>query len=160
MEQLHQKYDNEQSGYVSKEVSVVQALHDSMALTRLPAPEPSEFSGDPLMFIKWSASFKALIEQRCTNSAGRLFFHQKYISGEARSVLEGSFYRKDEEAYNQAWEALNACYGHPVVIQRAYREKLSNWPKISSWDSVKLRQYSDFLTACSNAIPHIKYFKY
>lgn len=155
-EQLHQNHDNEQADSVSKEVSLVQALHDTMALTRLPAPEPSVFSGDPLKFIEWSTSFKALIERRCTNPADRLFYLQKYISGEARSVLEGNFYRKDEDAYNQAWEALNARYGHPFVIQRAYREKLNNWPKISSRDSVKLRQYSDFLTACSNAMPHIK----
>lgn len=133
-EQLHQNYGNGQSDNVSKEVSLVQALHDTMALTRLPAPEPSVFSGDPLKFIEWSTSFKALIERRCTNPADRPFYLQKYISGEAQSVLEGSFYRKDEEAYNQAWEALNARYGHPFVIQRAYREKLNNWPKISSRD--------------------------
>ena len=148
--------NNEQSNNVSEDISLVQASHDTTALTRLPAPEPPVFSGDPLKFIEWSTSFKALIERRCTNPADRLFYLQKYISGEARSVLEGSFYRKDEDAYNQAWEALNARYGHPFVIQRAYREKLNNWPKISSRDSVKLRQYSDFLTACSNAMPHIK----
>lgn len=148
--------NNEQSNNVSKDISLVHAVYDMMTLTRLPAPEPSVFSGDPLQFIEWSTSFKALIERRCTNPADRLFYLQKYINGEARSVLEGSFYRKDEEAYNQAWEALNARYGHPFVIQRAYRERLNNWPKISSKDSVRLRQYSDFLTACSNAMPHIK----
>ncbi|KAG7496410.1 hypothetical protein JOB18_018512 [Solea senegalensis] len=154
--QLHQISNNELASPANNEVSLVQALHDTMALTRLPAPEPSVFSGDPLKFLEWSTSFKALIERRCTNQADRLFYLQKYISGEAQSVLEGSFYRKDEEAYNQAWEALNSRYGHPFVIQRAYREKLNNWPKINSRDSIKLRQYSDFLTTCSNAMPHIK----
>lgn len=80
----------------------------------------------------------------------------KYISSEARSVLEESFYRKDEEAHNQAWEALNARYGHPFIVEHAYKEKLNNFTKMSSQYCVKLRQYSDFLTACSNAIPHIK----
>lgn len=157
-EQSHHitNYGNVQSNNASKEVSLVQALHETMALIRLPAPKPSVFLGDPLKFIEWSAGFKALIERKCTNPADRLFYLQKYISGEARSVLEGSFYRKDEEAYSQAWEALNARYGHPFVMQRAYREKLNNWPKNSSRDSVKLRQYSNFLTACSNAMPHIK----
>lgn len=60
-----------------------------------------------------------------------------FVSGEAQSVLEGSFYRKDDEAYDQAWEALNSRYGHSFVIQRAFREKLNNWPKISSRESVK-----------------------
>lgn len=47
-----QNYDNEQVNNVDKEVSLVQALHDIMSLTRLPAPEPSVFSGDPLKFIE------------------------------------------------------------------------------------------------------------
>ncbi|XP_034150370.1 uncharacterized protein LOC114839868 [Esox lucius] len=146
----------EQTTHFDKETSVVQALHDTMVLSRLPAPEPSVFSGDPLKFLEWRTSFKALIEQRCTNSADKLFYLQKYISGEAQSVLEGSFYRKDDEAYGQAWEALNSRYGHPFAIQCAFREKLNNWPKIGSRESVKLRELSDFLTACSNAMPHIK----
>lgn len=140
----------------NNELSLVQALHDTMVLTRLPAPEPSVFSGDPLKFLEWSMSFKTLIEQRCTNPADRFFYLQKHISGEARSVLDGSFYRKDDEAYDQAWDVLNARYGHPFVIQRAFRDKLNNWPKIGSRESVKLRQFSDFLTVCSNAMPHIK----
>ncbi|KAI2647804.1 Gypsy retrotransposon integrase-like protein 1 [Labeo rohita] len=128
----------------------------TVVLSRIPAPEPSVFSGDPLKFLEWRTSFKALIERRCTNPADNLFYLQKYVSGEAQSVLEGSFYRKDDEAYDQAWEALNSRYGHPFVIQRAFREKLNNWPKIGSRESAKLRQFSDFLTACSNAMPHIK----
>lgn len=44
----------------------------------------------------------------------------KYISSEARSVLEESFYRKDEEAHNRAWEALNVRYGRPFIVEHAY----------------------------------------
>ena len=120
----------EQTNTVKYETLLVQALHDSMVLTRLPAPEPSIFSGDPLHFLDWSTSFKTLIERRCTNAADKLFYLQKYIGGEARSVFEGTFFRKDDEAYDQAWETLQACYGHPFVIQCAFREKLNNWPKM------------------------------
>lgn len=127
-----------------------------MALTRLPLPEPFVFSGDPLKFTEWSTSFKALIERRCSNPADRLFYLQKYVSGEARSALEGSFYRKDEEAYQQAWQKLNARYGHSFVVQRAFREKLNKWPKIGAKEYVKLREFSDFLQTCSDAMPHIK----
>lgn len=78
---------------------------------------------------------------------------QKYIDGEARSVLEGSFYRKDEQAYQQAWEKLNARYGHSFVVQYAFREKLNRWPKIGGSEYVKLREFSDFLQSCSDAMP-------
>ena len=140
----------------SSEALVVQALHDTMVLTRLPAPEPTIFLGDPLNFIEWSTSFKTLIERRCTNPADRLFYLQKYTGGKARSVLEGSFFRKDAEAYDQAWATLNTRYGHPFVIQSAFRDKLNNWPKIERREADKLRQFSDFLTACSNAMEHVK----
>ncbi|XP_048041384.1 uncharacterized protein LOC125265300 [Megalobrama amblycephala] len=138
------------------EVSVVQAIQESMALSRLPTPEPFVFSGDPLKFLEWSTTFKALIEGCCSNPADRLFYLQKYIDGEARSVLEGSFYRKDEQAYQQAWEKLNARYGHSFVVQRAFREKLNWWPKIGASEYVKLREFTDFLQSCSDAMPHIK----
>lgn len=49
----------EQTTHSDREASV-QALHDTMILSRLPAPEPSE---DPLKFLEWRTSFKALIEQ-------------------------------------------------------------------------------------------------
>lgn len=65
-------------------------------------------------FLEWRKSFKARIERRCIDPADRLFYLQKYINGEARSVVEGSFYRKDDEAYNQAWEALNAGTASPL----------------------------------------------
>ena len=146
-----------QEGQATKnETSLIHTLQESMALTRLPLPEPTIFSGDPLKFTEWSASFKALIERRCSSPADRLFYLQKYISGEARSALEGSFYRKDEEAYQQAWEKLNDRYGHSFVMQRAFREKLNRWPKIGAKEYVKLREFSDFLQSCSSAMPHIK----
>lgn len=99
-EQTYKNNNNEQPNNNNNESLLMQALHDTMVLTRLPAPEPPVFSGDPLKFLEWSTSFKALIERRCTNPADRLFYLRKYISGEARSVLEGSFYRKDDEAYD------------------------------------------------------------
>lgn len=58
------------------------------------------------------------------------------------------------EAYTQAWDALNKRYG-PFVVQRAFRGKLSSWPKIGPKESLKLRKFSDFLISCKNAMPHV-----
>ena len=130
---------------VKNETSLVQALQESLALTRLPTPEPTVFSGDPLKFTEWSTSFEALIERRCSNPVDRMFYLQRYIAGEAKSFLEGSFYRKDEEAYQQAWDRLNTRYGNSFVVQRAFREKLNTWPRIGGKEFLKLREFSDFL---------------
>ncbi|CAI5660438.1 unnamed protein product [Oreochromis niloticus] len=60
------------------ELSLVQALKDSLAMSRLPVPEPFTFTGDPLKFVEWSTCFKALIETSCTDSAHKLFYLKKY----------------------------------------------------------------------------------
>ena len=41
------------------------------------------------------------------------------------------------------------------MIQRAFREKLNNWPRIESRESFKLRDFSNFLVTCSSAMLHI-----
>lgn len=150
----HPCSENEQEKRVD-EVLLVKALKESLAMTKLPAPEPFTFTGDPLKFTEWCTCFKALIETNCTSPAHRLFYLKRYISGDALSVLEGTFYRSDGDAYTQAWDALNKRYGHPFVVQRAFRAKLNNWPKIGPKDSLKLREFSDFLISCKNAMPHV-----
>lgn len=117
------------------------------------------FIGDPLKFTEWSNCFKALIEPSCTNPAHRVFYLKKYIGGEALCVLEGTFYRSDEDAYTQAWDALNKRYGHSFIVQRDFRGKLGSWPKIGPRESLKLREFSDFLISCKNAMPHVKGLK-
>lgn len=46
-------------------------------------------------------------------------------------------------------------YGQPFVIQCAFQQKLSNWPKIHSKNAVVLREFSDFLNACQDVMPHV-----
>ena len=57
--------------------------------------------------------------------------------------------------HTQAWEALNKYYGHSFVVQRAFRGKLSSWPKIGPKESLRLREFSDFLISCKNAMPYV-----
>lgn len=70
VEQTFENTNKEQANSAKNEASLVQALHDTVVLTRLPTPEPLVFTGDPLKFLEWSTSFKALIELRCINPAG------------------------------------------------------------------------------------------
>ncbi|KAG1927218.1 hypothetical protein F2P79_024407 [Pimephales promelas] len=145
-----------QSTTLSEVSQLAQAVQDSIAINRLPIPEPSVFNGDPIQFVDWKASFMSLIDRKGISAADKLYYLKKYVSGSAHRFLEGTFYRSDEEAYNDAWNKLNQRYGQPFIIQRAYREKLSKWHKIQSKDAEGLRTFSDFLYACLQAIPHVK----
>lgn len=41
-------------------------------------------------------------------------------------MLEGTFYRSDEDTYLQSWDVLNKCYGHPFVIQGSVKPLTSS----------------------------------
>ena len=135
---------------------LAQAIQDSITMNRLPMPEPTVFSGEPIHFIEWKASFTSLIDQKSISAADKLYYLKKYVSGPARKCLEGTFFRNDEEAYQDAWKKLNQRYGQAFVIQRAFREKLSSWPKLQSKDAEGLRSFADFTNACLLAMPHVK----
>lgn len=125
-------------------------------LNRLPIPEPSVFTGDPIQFIEWKASFISLTDKKSISSADKLHYLRKYVGGPARKTLDGILFRNNDEAYKDAWNRLNNRYGQPFTIQRAFREKLANWPKIQSKDAEGFKSFADFLQACQEAMPHVK----
>ncbi|XP_027885497.1 eukaryotic translation initiation factor 3 subunit A-like [Xiphophorus couchianus] len=86
---------------------LAQALQDSVTMNRLPMPESSTFTGDPIEFIEWKASFAALIDKRNISPADKLYYLKKYVGGSARQTLDVIFYRNDSDAYQDAWERLN-----------------------------------------------------
>lgn len=135
---------------------LAQAVQDSIAINRLPMPEPTVFNGNPIDFVEWKASFMALIDRKNISTADKLHYLKRYVGGSAQKCLEGTFYRSDDAAYSDAWNKLNQRYGQPFIIQKAFREKLSNWPKIQAKDAEGLRNFSDFLNACLQAMPHVK----
>ncbi len=135
---------------------LAQAVQDSIKLKRLPTPEPTVFSGEPISFIEWKSTFISLIEQKSISAADKLYYLKRYVTGPARKCLEGTFFRNDEEAYKDAWVKLNQRYGQPFVIQKAFRERLSHWPKVQSRDADGLRAFADFINACMLAMPHVK----
>ncbi|KAI3351066.1 hypothetical protein L3Q82_005633 [Scortum barcoo] len=142
--------------FVKQRFPGLRVFQDSIALNRLPIPEPFVFSGDPIRFFEWKAAFTSLIDQRAITPAEKLYYLKKYVGGPARQVLDGTFYRNDNDAYQDAWNKLNCRFGQPFAIQRAFRERLTSWPKIHPKDAEGLRNFSDFLNACQDAMPHIK----
>lgn len=82
------------------------------------------------------------------SSGDKLYFLKKYITGPALKVLDGIFYRNDEEAYKDAWKRLLDHYRQPFIIQRAFREKLTCWPKIQSKDPRFLR-FLELMKGCN-----------
>ena len=69
------------------QLQTISRLLEIQNQNRLPLPEPGIFTGDPLKCPVWVNAFETLIESRATNSAEKLHFLGKYVSGEAKSVV-------------------------------------------------------------------------
>lgn len=104
------------------EVNLAREIASSFTLSRLPVPEPTTFTGDPLKFIDWQLSFNALIDQKPLPVAEKMLFLKSYLGGEARKAVEGFFYRNADDAYQGAWAVLQDRYGIPFIVQKAFRE--------------------------------------
>lgn len=136
--------------------NLAQVLANSLSINRLPVPEPTTFTGDPLKFIDWKMSFTALIDRKSIPTSEKMFYLKTYLAGEARKAVEGFFYRNSHDAYQGTWKVLEERYGNPFIVQRAFREKLMRWPKVGVNDPLSLREFTDFLQGCVEAIPHVK----
>ena len=139
--------------------TLVHALQSSMALSRLPPPEPTIFNGDPLQYTEWKAGFTTLIDNKAISPQEKFYFLKKYAGKEAGKALQGYFLIHTESSYEGAWKTLEERYGNPFTLQKAFRQKLSNWTTITPTDAEGLRDYADFLQGCQKAMQHIPSLK-
>ena len=54
----------QESGLTANTPHVMAYLVEQLYLSRVPAPEPRFFSGNPLEYVAWKSAFEALIDQR------------------------------------------------------------------------------------------------
>ncbi|XP_028858350.1 uncharacterized protein LOC114803149 [Denticeps clupeoides] len=67
---------------------LAQAVQDSIKMNKLPTPEPTVFSGDPINFIEWKSTFMSLIERKGLSAADKMYYLRRYVTGSARNVLK------------------------------------------------------------------------
>ncbi|XP_067939480.1 uncharacterized protein [Watersipora subatra] len=138
---------------------IIKAFTQSLAMSKLPTPEPPVFTGETLKYKDWKKAFNAMIVYRGLSDRKNLFYLQRYVSGEAAEAISGYFTLDSRSAYSDAQAVLDRRYGNSFVISEAFRTRLENWPKISARDGAALRRFSDFLGQCNAAmfeIPELK----
>ena len=159
-QRLHQHNDDTQVqlGPAANSMNANKALQNNSAdiVTDLPLPEPWVFTGDPLNYPSWKASFDTLINTKGVMGSERIHYLRKYLGGETKSVVEGTFYLKSEEAYERAVALLEKRYGNSFVVAEAFRDKLQAFPKIPSRDNKALRRFSDLLQQTLVVMDQIK----
>ena len=98
---------------------LMEIFREGISLNRLPTSEPIIFNGDPLQFHEMKNTFSALISSKAISSTDKLYYLRKYTSGNAAKLIEGSFLRSDDTAFDDAWRKLTSSYGQQFTIQRA-----------------------------------------
>lgn len=101
-------------------------------------------------------SFQTLIGRKNIPVNEKVYYLRKYVGGPAKKAIEGHFLIGTDAAYHSAWDVLEERYGSSFMIAKAFRDKLTSWPKIGPKDSVELREFSDFLRGCEAAMSQIK----
>ena len=140
---------------ISDVAALAQAFSASVGVNRLPAPEPSVFTGDPLQYNDWNISFRTLVEERNIPQADKIHYLKRYLGGAAKEAVSGYFLLQSEFAYEEARALLEERYGNQFIVTDAFRNKLDAWPKIPPRDGKSLRRFSDFLRQCKVAITQI-----
>ena len=145
------------SANVDAATSIVTAIADSFSMSRLSAPEPTIFRGEPILYPDCKASFHAFIHRKNLPSNDKMYYLKRYVSGSAKEAINGLFLQgSSAEAYERAWNILDERFGHPFIVTNAYRDKLRKWPKISSKDHQGLRRFADFLPRTETAMQIIE----
>ena len=136
-------------------LEIARLLAENQSHSRLPLPEPGIFNGDLLQYPVWIKAFETLIESRAIKPNERLHFLGKYVTGNAKEVVDGFLLLDSEDAYQKAKEMLAKRFGDPYAVAAAYRQKIESWPKIPANDGSGLRRFSDFLVQCEKAMNKI-----
>ena len=127
------------------QLQTISRLLEIQNQNRLPLPEPGIFTGDPLKYPVWVKAFETLIESRAINSAEKLHFLGKYVSGEAKSVVEGFMLLDGDDAYEKAKKQLSKRFGNSFAVASAFRKRIDGWPQVAPSDGFKLRKFADLL---------------
>ena len=123
-------------------------------ITRIPKPELTKFSGDPLDYFEFVRNFDVHIGNLPIPDAKKLTFLLQYCDAEIRRQL--SHFSKDlHRGYTFDRDQLWQLYGQPHVISRACSSLLSKTRTVKDEDPAVLLQLSILLQKCRSALSDI-----
>ena len=140
----------------AKQTELSSLLINQQKAVHLPVKEPPVFSGDSFEYPAFITAFDSIIASNVHTDKDRLFFLEKYTSGSANEAIKGFLATNSDTAYTEARKLLEQRYGNPVVVAENYKSNLRNWRQINDGDSKGLRDFSDFLVRCQEAMKTMK----
>uniref|UniRef100_A0A3P9DB02 NACHT domain-containing protein n=1 Tax=Maylandia zebra TaxID=106582 RepID=A0A3P9DB02_9CICH len=108
----------------------------------------TKFDDCPENYWAWKSSFLNAISGLKLSPSEELDLLFKWLGHDsARHVkrIKTVHVCRPEVGLDKAWERLEECFGSPEIIEKTLFDRLTNFPKVSSKDPVKLRELSDLL---------------
>ena len=105
------------------------------------------FSGDPLEYAYFKATFKEVVEKTVDDQKGRLTRLIQYTCGEAKNLIKHLIHIPGD-GYDQALKILDAEYGDVHTVTNSYLKELRLWPSIRPNDTVAFKKFHQFLVKC------------
>ena len=123
-------------------------LTEIIKVQSAPKPDLDVFSGNPLDYPFFKASFKEVVENVVEDQRGRLTRLIRYTTGSAKDLITHLIHASPESCYDEAVKMLDNEYGNPHLIHQSYIAQLRKWDGIKSNDTDGYKKLYRFLLKC------------
>ena len=127
---------------------IAEAMMQMVKLGSAPTVELDIFSGNPLDYEYFRATFKDVVEANVETQRSKLTRLLRYISGEAKDIVKDFIHEHEDVCFDMAIQALEREYGDSQRLDSAYMKELRQWPWIKPHDTKAYRSMSRFLQKC------------
>ena len=137
----------------SNDQNIIRMLMNAQERSMLPKNEPTIFDGTDLtQFKTFIIAFETLIASRCDKSADKLYYLERYTTGNPKKIVQSCLGKNADLAYKRALELLHGKYGNEFKIGETYLQQLEQWPSIRANDGKALEEFSVFLMRCESTM--------
>ena len=149
---VQEKSKSESKRFSHKPSKAVDDLQIAMAqmlkLQAAPKPDLDVFTGNPLDYQYFKATFKEVVEQIVTDQSGRLTTLIKYTQGDAKDLIKHFVHADPTDCYDKAIALLDKEYGNQHLLSCSYIKELRQWKNIKESDVAGFKKIYRFLLKC------------
>ena len=130
----------------SNVTEIQQAMVSMMNLQRAPAVQLDTFSGNPLEYEYFKATFTEVVGKCIPDQKGRLTRLIQCTSGEPKELIKHLIHSVN--GYDKAMKILDSEYGDVHLLTSSYLKEIRQWPAVKQNDAEALKKFHRFLVKC------------
>jgi hypothetical protein len=109
----------------------------------------STFNDKPETYRVWRSSFRSVIDELQVNEFEQLDLLVKWLgptSSKHAMSMRSANVNNPKRGLERLWTRLDERYGSPEMIESVLKSRLTNFPRLSNRDNIKLYELSDILS--------------